>query len=169
MVVDIKADEKVQELVVKYAWISAAEVVAIPVPGLDLAAVFGSWAKMVKEIGSLYGYEVSSQDAARLAGDMLKGALLSGCAWIGSGALAATLMKLIPGAGPVAAYLVDAVVAGAGVHKITAGVATASALYFKTGQSFAPKTFAESVRKVLIDPELILSVLATVAVTRPGV
>jgi uncharacterized protein (DUF697 family) len=169
MVVDIKADEKVQELVTKYAWISTAEVVAIPVPGLDLAAVFGSWVKMVRDIGKLYGYEVSMEDAGRLAGEILKGALLSGCAWIGSGALAGTLMKLIPGAGPVAAYLVDAVVAGAGVHKITGGVATAAALYFKTGRSFAPKTFMASVRKVLIDPELILSVLATVAISRPGV
>ena len=75
MVVDIKADEKVQKLAEKYAWLAAAEVVAIPVPGLDLAAVFGSWAKMVKDIGKLYGYEVSSEDAKRLSGEMIKGAL----------------------------------------------------------------------------------------------
>ena len=167
MVVDIKADEKVQLLAEKYSWFAAAEVIAIPVPGLDLAAVFASWAKMVKEIGALYGYEVSSEDAQRLSGELVKGAMLSGCAWVGSGALAGTLLKLIPGAGTVAAYLVDAMVTGAGVHKITTGVATTAALYFKTGRSFAPKTFGQSLRKVLADPELILSVLATVAVTRP--
>jgi uncharacterized protein (DUF697 family) len=169
MVVDLKADEKVQELAHKYAWISAAEVVAIPLPFVDLAAVFASWGHMVKEIGALYGYELSTEDGGRLAGDILKGALLSACAWVGSGALAGTLLKLIPGAGPVAAYLVDAAVAGVGVHKVTAGVATAAALYFKTGRSFAPKSFTDSVKKVLIDPELILSVLATVAISRPGV
>ena len=62
-------------------------------------------------------------------------------------------MKLVPGArAPVAAYLVDATVTAAGVHKITAGVATTAALYFKTGRSFAPKTFAQSVKKVVHRP-----------------
>ena len=164
MVIDIHADEKVQDLASKYAWVTAGEMVAIPVPGADLAAVFATWAKMVKEIGALYGYEVTLDDGKRLAGELIKGALLTSCAWFGSAALAGTLLKLVPGAGTVTAYFVDAVVAGAGAHKITAGVATAAALYFKTGRSFAPKTFSASVKKVLVDPELILSVLATVAV-----
>jgi len=164
MVIDIHADEKVQALATKYSWLSAAEIVAIPVPGLDLAAVFGTWAKMVKEIGELYGHEVTSDDAKRLSGELLKGALLTSCAWWGSGALAGTLLKLIPGAGTFTAYFVDAAVAGVGAHRMTAGVAAAAGLYFKSGKSYAPKDFAASVKKVLIDPELILSVLATVAV-----
>jgi uncharacterized protein (DUF697 family) len=168
MVIDPKADEKVQQIANRYSWLSAAEVVAIPLPGLDLAAVFASWGSMVKDIGKVYGYDVDIEDAKRLSGDILKGALLSGCAWVGSAALAGTLLKLIPGAGTVAAYMVDAFVAGASVHKITAGVAVAAALYFKTGRSFAPKNFAESVKKAIIDPELILSILATVAITQPG-
>jgi len=166
MVIDIHADEKVQALATKYAWLSAAEMVAIPVPYADLAAVFLSWGKMVKEIGALYGHEVSLDDGKRLAGEILKGAMLTSCAWWGSGALAGTLLKLVPGAGTVTAYFVDAAVAGVGAHKITAGLAVAAGLYFKSGKAFAPKTFAQSVKKVLGDPELILSVLATVAVGR---
>jgi uncharacterized protein (DUF697 family) len=163
MVVDNRADERTQELASRYAWITAAEMVAIPIPGLDLAAVFGTWVKMVQEIGAAYGHELTLDDAKRLA-EILKGALLTSCAWFGSGALAGTLLKLIPGAGTVTAYLVDAAVAGVGAHKMTAGVATAAGLYFKSGRAYAPKTFAASVKKVLVDPELILSVLATVAV-----
>lgn len=166
MVIDIHADEKVQDLATRYSWIAAGEIVAIPVPGLDLAAVFATWGKMVKDIGELYGYEVTLEDAKRLAGDLIKSAMLTSCAWVGSGALAATLLKLIPGAGTFTAYFVDAAVAGVGAHKMTAGVATAAGLYFKSGRAFAPKTFAASVKKVLVDPELILSVLATVAIGR---
>lgn len=166
MVIDMHADEKVQELASRYAWIAAGEIVAIPVPGADLAAVFATWARMVKDIGGLYGYEVTLDDGKRLAGELLKGALLTSCAWVGSGALAGTLLKLIPGAGTFTAYFVDAAVAGVGAHKMTAAVAAAAALYFKSGRAYAPKTFTQSVKKVLADPELILSVLATVAVGR---
>ena len=81
-------------------------------------------------------------------------------------AIAGSLMKLIPGAGQVTAYLVDAAVAGVSVHKITAGLATGVALYFKTGRSFAPKDLNASVKKVFTDPDLLLSILATVATTR---
>lgn len=164
MVIDIHADEKVQALASKYAWLSAAEIVAIPLPGLDLAAVFASWGKMVKEIGELYGHEVSLDDGKRLAGELIKSAMLTSCAWYGSGALAGTLLKLIPGAGTFTAYFIDAAVAGVGAHKMTAAVAAAAGLYFKSGRAFAPKSFAASVKKVLTDPELILSVLATVAI-----
>jgi hypothetical protein len=166
MVIDLHADEKVQALASRYSWIAAGEIVAIPVPGVDLAAVFATWAKMVKDIGELYGYEVTLDDGKRLAGEILKGAMLTSCAWVGSGALAGTLLKLIPGAGTYAAYFVDAAVAGVGAHKMTAAVATAAGLYFKSGRAYAPKTFAASIKKVLLDPELIVSVLATVAIGR---
>jgi uncharacterized protein (DUF697 family) len=167
MVVDIQADQKVLELTTKYAWLATAEMVAIPVPGLDLAAVFGTWVKMIQDIAPLYGYEVSREDAERLAGDLVKCATLSGCAWVGSTTLASVLLKFMPGAGTVAKYLIDAAVAGTSIHKITAGLATVTALYFKTGRSFAPRTFADSMKKVVTDPDLILSVLATVALHGP--
>lgn len=161
-------DEKVHALARRYAWLTAAEMVAIPLPGADLVAVFATWSEMVKEIGAAYGHEVTREDAERLAGEFLKGALLTGCAWVGSAAMAGSLMRLFPGVGTVGAYLVDAAVAGVGTHTVTSGVAVAAGLYFKSGRAWAPKDLRSAMKQVIADPELLLTVLATFALSRPA-
>jgi uncharacterized protein (DUF697 family) len=136
---------------------------AIPVPGADMAATFGVWAKMICEIARVYEYEVSLEDAGRLASDLFKGVILTTMAWFGSAKVATTVMKFIPGAGQAAAYLVDAAIAGWGSKKITTGLGLAAAAYYKSKKTLAPQDLAGHVKNLFDGSDLdFLAILETI-------
>lgn len=118
------------ELVDRYALVATGEIIAIPVPGADMAAVFVTWAKLVQEVAKLHGREVSMRDAKQLAWDFLRNALSAGGAWFGSAAVAQTILKAIPFGGTLTAYLLDATIAGAAVGKLTRSLANAANEHF---------------------------------------
>lgn len=158
-----KRDTRAKEIIDGYTWGAGAAMLAIPVPGADMAATYAVWAKMICDIAPVYGFSASLDDAKHLAGDLFKGAVLTSVAWFASAKTASAILKFIPGAGTVTAYVLDAAIAALGAKKITAGVGVAAAAYYKSGKTLAPKDLAGHVKKVLGDPSLVLRCLAAVA------
>ncbi|MGZ3690053.1 MAG: DUF697 domain-containing protein [Pseudobdellovibrio sp.] len=153
-------DKKAEQIIRKYTWGVAAAMVVIPVPGADMAATFAVWAKMIMEIAKVYGYETNAEDAKKLAGELFTGVVLTSVAWFASAKTASTVLKFIPGAGTVTAYLVDAAIAGFGAKKITATLGTAAALYYKSEKTAEMKDIQQSVKEVIKNPKNILATLA---------
>jgi uncharacterized protein (DUF697 family) len=124
-------EEAVDALVKRYSLIATGEMIAIPIPGVDVAAVFLTWAKMIQDIGRAYGKELSLSDAKSLAWSFLRHGLAAGGAWFGSAAVAQLFLKAIPLTGHVAAYLVDATIAAASISKITRAMAKSAQDHFE--------------------------------------
>ena len=142
-------DDRTVEIVANYSWGAFAAMVAIPVPGADVAATCGVWAKMVYEIAQVYGYDPSAADCGRLASDLFKSVVLVTAAWFGSAKVLTGVMKFFPGIGTFPAYLIDAAVAAIGSKTITARLGGAAALYYKSGKRLAPDTLAGHVKNVV--------------------
>jgi len=155
-------DQRAKSIIDNYTWGAAGAMFAIPVPGLDMAATYAVWGKMIAEVAKVYHYEVALDDAKRLASDLLKGVVLTSLAWYGSAKLASSVLKFIPGAGTVTAYAIDAAIAAFGAKKITTGIGVAAAAYYKSGKTLAPATFVDHVKNVLNDPAMFLQALDTV-------
>ena len=143
--------ERIAAIIERYTWAAAATMFAIPVPGADLAATFAVWGLMIREIARAYGEQLSARDAVRLASHLFKNAALTGVAWAGSATIAAEILKLIPVAGTLTAYAIDAGVAATGTKKITAAVGAAAAEYFASGKATGPRTWREHVDVVTKD------------------
>jgi uncharacterized protein (DUF697 family) len=124
-------DEALSALVRRYSLISTGEMIAIPVPVVDVAAVFLTWAKMVQDIGRLYNRELSLQDAKTLAWVFVRHALSAGGAWFGSAIIAQAILKAIPVGGTITAYLLDATIAGASIGRITRALAEEAKNHFE--------------------------------------
>ena len=157
-----RRDYKTKELIDSYTWGAAGTMFAIPIPGADMAATYAVWAKMISAIAKAYNYEVSAEDAKRLASDLFKGVVMTSLVWFGSAKLATGVLKLIPGAGTVTAYAVDAAIAAFGAKKITAGVGLAAAAYYKSGKVMAPSDLKGHVKNILQDPGAYVALLGTV-------
>jgi uncharacterized protein (DUF697 family) len=136
----------------RYAWASAATMFAIPVPGADIAATFAVWGLMIREIARAHGEDLSARDGVRLASHLFKNAVLTGITWVGSATIAAEILKLIPFAGTLTAYAIDAGVAAGGTKRITATVGAAAAEYFASGKTTGPRTLREHVEVIGKDP-----------------
>ncbi len=156
-------DVRTKEIIENYTYGAMAAMIAIPIPGADMAATFAVWGKMLAEIAKNYGYTLTMEDATRLASDLFKGVILTVCVWFGSAKAASTVLKFIPGAGTVTAYLIDAAIAAFGAKKITTMRGTAGALYYKSGKTMAPDTMAEHVKNAA-DPSMVLPILSALAV-----
>ncbi len=155
-------DKRVYKVVQNYSYGAFGAMVAIPLPGADMAATFAVWGKMIVEIAKVYGYRVKAKDASRLASDLFKGVILTSLTWFASAKVASTLLKFIPGAGTLTAYALDAVIAAFGAKRITAGLGFAAAAYYKSGRKRAPRTFIEHIKNVLADPSSFLTLLGRV-------
>ena len=161
-------DIKAKEIVDSYAWGAGAAMVAVPVPGADMAATFAVWGKMIAELARVYNYEITTEDAKRLASDLFKGVILTTMAWFASAKLATSILKFIPGAGTVTAYLIDAVIAGFGAKKITSGLGFAAAAYYKSGKRLAPNDLVDHVKNVISAPKQFLSLLGQIVAGFPS-
>ncbi len=153
------SDEAAARVIKRSAWLATAAMVAVPVPGADLAATFTVWGGMIRRIARCYGESVSKKDAIRLASELLRGVVLTLFAWYGSAKTATLVLKFIPFAGTFTAYLVDAGIAAFGAKRITAALGTAAAAYYKSGKTIAPETLSEHVARVAKDPEIVAEVL----------
>jgi len=160
------ADVRAAQLIKRSAWLATAAMIAVPVPGADLAATFAVWAGMIRRVARCYGENPSREDALRLASELLRGVVLTLFAWFGSAKTATLVLKLVPFAGTVTAYFVDAGIAAFGARRITAALGTAAAAYYKSGKTLAPARFSEHVARVAKDPELIAEVLGLIALQR---
>ncbi len=145
-------DEKAIRIIQNYSLGSVGTMIAIPIPGADMAATYGLWAKMLIDIARIYGEEAAFADAKSLAADLFTGVILTSVAWFSSVKAATTVLKFIPGAGTVTAYLVDATIAGFSAKKITTGVGFAAAAYYKSGKTLQPKDFVKEIKGVLRNP-----------------
>ncbi len=159
---------QLSKIIERYAWAAAATMFAIPIPGADMAATFAIWGLMIREIARAHGEELSPGDGVRLASHLFKNAVLTGFVWVGSATLAAEVLKLIPFAGTLAAYALDAGVAAAGTRRITAAVGGAAAEYFASGKNAAPRTFREHLDVVGKDPSFWRSAAAVLRPKRRG-
>jgi uncharacterized protein (DUF697 family) len=160
--------ERLAQIIERYAWAAAATMFAIPVPGADMAATFAVWGLMIREIARAHGEELSARDGARLASQLFKNAVQTGFVWLGSATVAAEVLKLLPFAGTLAAYALDAGLAAAGTRRITAVVGAAAAEYFASGKSSAPRTFREHLEVVGKDPSFWRSAAAVLRPKRRG-
>ena len=158
----------IAKIIERYAWASAATMFAIPIPGADMAATFAVWGLMIREIARAHGDELSPRDGIRLASHLFKNAVLTGVVWVGSATMAAEILKLIPVAGTLAAYAVDAGVAAAGTRRITAAVGAAAAEYFASGKNAGPQTFREHLEVVSKDPSFWRSAASVLRPKRRG-
>ena len=64
---ELSADERAARVIQRSAWLATAAMVAVPVPGADLAATFTVWGGMIRRIARCYGEAPSKEDAIRLA------------------------------------------------------------------------------------------------------
>jgi uncharacterized protein (DUF697 family) len=158
----------IARIIERYSWAAAATMFAIPVPGADMAATFAVWGLMIREIARAHGEDLSPRDAVRLASHLFKNAVLTGLVWAGSATLAAEILKLIPVAGTLAAYALDAGVAAAGTRRITAAVGAAAAEYFASGKDAGPRTFREHLDVVAKDPTFWRSAASVLRPKRRG-
>jgi uncharacterized protein (DUF697 family) len=71
---------------------------AIPIPGIDLAAIVALQVKTVRELALIYGVPFDEVCTKAIIGSLI-GGLLPFNAAVGVGGLAGTLYKAIPGAG----------------------------------------------------------------------
>ncbi len=161
-------DERAAAIIERHTLGAAAAMFAVPVPGADIAATAGVFAHMTREVAAVYGYALSRADAARLSSELFKSVVLTIAVWFGSAKLATTILKFIPWAGTLTAYVVDAAIAAFGAKRVTAALGTAVALYFKSGREAAPKTLAEHVRNVAKDPAMVREVLRLFQSKAPG-
>jgi uncharacterized protein (DUF697 family) len=160
-IVDGDPASQVQRIVERYTWAAAGGMFAVPVPGADILATFGVWGAMIREIARAYGEEISLQDGARLASELFRGVVLTLFAWFGSAQIAASALKLVPGAGTLTAYAVDAAIAAVGAKRITRAVGTAAALYYGSGKTLSPPALRDEVRRLMRDPGFWRQALAT--------
>jgi len=165
---ELSADERAARVIQRSAWLATAAMVAVPVPGADLAATFTVWGGMIRRIARCYGEAPSKEDAIRLASELLRGVVLTLFAWYGSAKTATLVLKFIPFAGTFTAYLIDAGIAAFGARRITAALGMAAAAYYKSGKQIAPETLSEHVARVAKDPEIVAEVLGLVALARAG-
>ncbi len=126
----VLSDADFEEIVQKYTLLTTGEVIAIPVPGLDLATVFATWGKMVQDIGRGYGFDPSLEDAKKLSWLFLRHMISAGGAWFASAPIAQSILKAIPIGGTLVAYLVDATIAAASMSQITKTLAGSAREYF---------------------------------------
>lgn len=85
---------------------------AIPVPGLDFAAIVGVQVKMVRELALIYGVPFDEVRTKAIIGALI-GGLLPFNAALGVGGLTSILFKSIPGVGTVLGMLTLPATAGA--------------------------------------------------------
>ena len=147
------------EIIRRYARGSVGTMIAIPIPGVDMAATYALWAQMIRELAEVYGYHAALPDAKALAADLFSGVTLTTIAWFASAKTATFVLKFIPGAGTVTAYLIDAAIAGFGAKKITSGVGFAAAAYYQSGKTLEPKSLGDEIARVLKDPKVIRTLL----------
>ena len=127
-----------------------------------MAAIYAVWAKMISEIAKLYGEEVSLKDAQALATEIFKGVILTTVAWFASAKTASTILKFIPFAGTVAAYLIDATIASFGAKKITTALGFVAAAYFKSGKKIQSTDLKSEAALVLKNPKRISDFLGSI-------
>ena len=162
-IVDGDPAPQVERIVARYTWAAAGAMFAIPVPGADLLATFGVWGAMIREIARAYGEDISLQDGARLASELFRGVVLTLFAWFGSAQIAASALKVLPGAGTLTAYAVDAAIAAFGAKRITRAIGTAAALYYGSGKTLSPPALREEVRRLMRDPSFWRNALAALS------
>jgi uncharacterized protein (DUF697 family) len=156
-------DEKAAVIIYGYALGSLGAMVAVPLPGVDMAATYAVWGKMIYDLARVYGQEPELKDAQELGADLMGGVILVTAAWFASAKTATTFLKFIPGAGTVTAYLIDAVIAGLGARKITTALGLAAAAYYKSGRTIEKKQLIPEVTRVLKEPAVLLTLLAAIA------
>jgi uncharacterized protein (DUF697 family) len=150
--VRLRPEGRVEVIVGRYTWAAAGAMFAVPVPGADILATFAVWGAMIREIARAYGEEISLEDGARLASELFRGVVLTLFAWFGSAQIAASALKVVPGAGTLTAYAVDAAIAAVGAKRITRAVGTAAALYYGSGKTMSPPALRAEVRRLMSDP-----------------
>jgi uncharacterized protein (DUF697 family) len=156
-------DQIVIDKIRKYSNGAMGTMVAIPLPGADMAATYVLWGKMIHDLAHVYGEVISPKDARVLAGELFKGVILTTIAWFASAKAATTVLKFIPGAGTAVAYLVDAVIAGYGARKITTALGFAAAAYYKSGKTMKAKDMRQEVAAILKDPKVIATLLGAIS------
>ena len=158
-----QTDQKVVAVVSKSSLLAAGAMFAIPIPVADMGAVYGIWAKMIHDIAAEYGAELSMKDAQALAKDIFQHVILGLAAWFGTVKTAMTILKVIPGAGTITAYAVDAAIASFGIKKITARLGLAAAAYFKSGGTRKPGDLLDEIAEVPKDTKVLVPVLAAIS------
>lgn len=153
-------DVQVHALIKKYTWLAAGGMV-IPVPGADVAATFAVWGKMIADIAIVYGYRITLSDATKLAAELFDSAVRTSVMWFATGKVASTALKLIPFIGQGGAFVIDSALAALGAKKITAGVGTAAAVYFKSGRTQAA-TMNDVVKRAMGDLDRLVDALTLV-------
>ncbi len=154
-------DDRVLKIIRQYSNLATGAMIAIPVPGVDIAATTAVWARMIREIALAEGEVITLGDARALAADLFKSVVLVSVAWFASAKTASFVLKFIPGAGTLAGYLVDATVAALGARKITAALGFAAVAYYRSGKQVDRQTLAQDVARVLRDPEMIALLLTS--------
>jgi len=167
-VISADPSAQVERIVARYTWVAAGTMFAVPVPGADLLATFGVWGAMIREIARAYGEDISLEDGARLASELFRGVVLTLFAWFGSAQLAASALKLVPGAGTLTAYVIDAAIAAFGAKRVTRALGTAAALYYGSGKTLAPPALREEVRRLMKDPSFWRRAVSTASAFRRG-
>ncbi|WP_051013893.1 YcjF family protein [Pararhodospirillum photometricum] len=103
----------VVDRVIKNHVMAAVAAGVVPVPGVDLAAAVGIQIALIRRLSALHGRPFSQN-----AGKAVVTALTGGAAGVGSGRLAASALKLIPGVGWGVGFVTVPVMNGAATYAV---------------------------------------------------
>jgi uncharacterized protein (DUF697 family) len=152
-------DKEAIETIWRYSYGATGVMILVPIPGVDMAATYAVWAKMISRIAKIYGYDVSFADAKALAADLFKGVVLTTVAWFASAKTASTILKFIPGAGTLVAYTIDATIAAFGAKRITTLLGFAAAAYYKAGRKQPEQSVVDKAFRGIGDRKKVLELL----------
>ena len=131
------------EVVETYAFITALGVALNPIPVADVLGAMAANGMLIRKVGAIYGYTVSSGE-----GKEVFGALRRGVKEISKGVFAytaASALKFIPGPGHIAAFFIQA-----GMAAYTTNVVGMGAVeYFAADMTLTSQQLQSKVRTVL--------------------
>jgi small GTP-binding protein len=123
-------DQRAQEVIEKFQWITAGTVFANPFPALELLANGAVQFQMVTELAAVYGTQISTSHVRMIGGQMIQMLLKLGLVETATSLIAGIFKSSLVG------YAAGGAVQGVSMAYLTHVSGEAFAEYFKSGQSW---------------------------------
>jgi len=123
-------DQRAQEVIEKFQWITAGTVFANPFPALELLANGAVQFQMITELGAVYGTQISTSHVRMIGGQMIQMLLKLGLVETATSLVAGIFKSSFVG------YAAGGAIQGVSMAYLTHVSGEAFAEYFKSGQTW---------------------------------
>ena len=123
-------DQRAQEVIEKFQWITAGTVFANPFPALELLANGAVQFQMITELAAVYGTQISTSHVRMIGGQMIQMLLKLGLVETATSLIAGIFKSSLVG------YAAGGAVQGVSMAYLTHVSGEAFAEYFKSGQTW---------------------------------